>query len=46
MIENLKDILWTDLNGNKLGRKPDKDDVISKINEIIDYLNDKWLNEN
>lgn len=41
MLKKLEDILWADNNGNNWGRKPNEDEIIAKVNEIIEYLNQK-----
>jgi hypothetical protein len=44
MIKKLEDIVFQDLHGNQLGRRPDNEDIVRKVNEIIEYLNNQWLN--
>jgi hypothetical protein len=39
MIEKLEDIIFTDQYGNILGRRPNNEDIIRKVNEIIEYIN-------
>jgi hypothetical protein len=41
MIKKLEDSWWTDDNGNTWGCRPENEEIIAKVNEIIEYINQK-----
>lgn len=37
-MKKLSEVMFTDLNGTRLSREPNNEEIVNKINEIVEYI--------